>query len=151
MDALDMKLVNRLQEGLPLEEDPYRQIGEELGISRSDVLDRIKTLMHEGYIRRLGGTFDSRKMGYSSILIGARVPENVFEAVARYVNACKGVTHNYRRSGTLNMWFTLCTKEPADKADFLNHLETHFGITELYEFPNMKNFKLHVFFDMKGR
>lgn len=151
MVAIDMKLINRLQEGLPLEEDPYRGIGEDLGLRRSDVLDRIKSLMQTGYIRRVGGTFDSQKMGYSSVLIGAHVPEPVFEAVARYVNTLRGVTHNYRRSGQLNMWFTFCTENPGEKEDLFEQLETYFGITEVYAFPNVRNFKLHVFFDMEGR
>jgi len=151
MDRIDMKLVNRLQEGLPLEQDPYGALGKDLGLDRSQVLGRIAALMDAGYIRRLGGTFDSNKMGYTSILIGAQVPESVFEEAAGYINAFQGVTHNYRRSGVLNMWFTLCTQHTAEKADFIHDLRDRFGITELYEFPNLRNFKLHVFFDMEGR
>lgn len=151
MDQIDMKLVNRLQQGLPLEQDPYGALGSDLGLSRSEVLGRIAALTEAGYIRRLGGTFDSRKMGYSSILIGAQVPENVFDEAAGYVNAFPGVTHNYRRSGDLNMWFTLCTQHAAEKSAFINGFRDQFSIPELYEFPNLKNYKLHVFFDMEGR
>lgn len=151
MDTIDRKLINRLQEGLPLEPDPYRLMGNDLGLDRKEVARRVRTLTEAGYIRRLGGTFDSRKMGYASVLIGARVPEDVFSDVADHINAFPGVTHNYRRTGQLNLWFTLCTASATERIQFLNDLKERFGLTELYEFPNLRNFKLQVFFDMEER
>lgn len=149
MDPLDMKLMNRLQEGLPLELNPYGLIGEELGIPREEVLVRIRALVAQGYIRRIGGAFDTRKMGYSSVLMGAEVPEACFRAVADYVNGFTGVTHNYRRSGVLNMWFTLSTKSPDEKEALLRGLRERFSIEGIYEFPKLKSYKLQVFFDME--
>lgn len=150
MDPLDMKLMNRLQEGLPLNLNPYGLIAEELGITRTEVLTRICSLIEEGYIRRIGGAFDTRKMGYSSLLMGIRVPEDRFHATAEYVNGFSGVTHNYRRSGTLNMWFTLSVKSSDEKEALVRGLRERFSIDEIYEFPKLKSYKLHVFFDMEG-
>ncbi len=151
MDSMNMKLINRLQKGLPLEMNPYGLIGEELGIPRSEVLARIKGLVSEGYIRRIGGSFDTRKMGYTSILMGANVPEHQYREIASHINAVPGVTHNYRRSGFLNMWFTLSVMEPEEKEGLIQDLRTRFAITEIYEFPKLRNYKLHVFFDMEGK
>ena len=47
MDAIDINLVNLLQEGLPLERDPYGIIARQLEITRSEVLKRIKELYQE--------------------------------------------------------------------------------------------------------
>lgn len=151
VDLIDMKLMNRLQEGLPLEKDPYHIIAVNLGIGKSEVLLRIKELISAGYIRRLGGAFDPKTMGYTSILIGANVPEAVFQKVVQYINTVKGVTHNYRRSGFLNMWFTLSVKNLEEKELFLKSLQEDFLITDIFEFPNKRNFKLHVFFDMEDK
>lgn len=149
MDALDMKLMNRLQQGLPLELNPYGILAEALGVSRAEVLERIRRLVAEGYIRRIGGAFDTRKMGYASVLMGARIPEERFYAAAAYVNGFSGVTHNYRRGGALNMWFTLSIKDPCEKEALIRGLKEQFAIEEIYEFHKQKSYKLQVFFDME--
>lgn len=151
MDATSIKLVNLLQQGLPLEKDPYGILAAQLEISRSEVISRIKELFQDGYLRRLGGTFNNAGMGYTSVLFGIRVPDNIFDAVATYVNSFKGVTHNYQRSGMLNMWFTCSVADPGEKELFIQGLQEHFEITEIYDFPNLRNYKLNVFFELEGR
>lgn len=147
----DKKLLNLLQKGLPLEADPYNSIACAMNCTKHELTERIRALSEAGYIRRLGGTFDTNAMGMSSMLLGAHVPENVFYEVAAYINSHNEVTHNYRRPAHLNMWFTFTTKEEATRAEFIKNLQQKFGITEVLEFPNLKNFKLHVFFDMERR
>ena len=150
MDNADRKLINLLQEGLPLERDPYGVFAAKLGVSREEIVERTGALMREGIIRRLGGVFDSGAMGYSSMLVGAHVPEDIFGDAARFVNAHPGVTHNYRRPGVLNMWFTLTTESDDDRDRTLLALRTRFGLTRVIEFPRIRSFKLRVFFDMEG-
>ena len=150
MDATDRKLMNILQQGLPLRQDPYAGIGAALGLTRQEVTARIGALLKAGYIRRLGGMFDTVAMGYSSLLVGMSVPETLFADVARFVNACSGVTHNYRRNAALNMWFTLTVQHEEEKDAFLASLRQTFGLAEVYEFPKLRNFKLRVFFDMES-
>ena len=41
MDPVGRKLVNLLQEGLPLEKDPYGILARELGVSREEVASSI--------------------------------------------------------------------------------------------------------------
>lgn len=151
MDAINTKLINLLQKGLPLEKDPYGILAKQLEISKSEVLARIKELFEAGYIRRLGGTFNNSSLGYTSVLFGMHVPEDIFDTVAAYVNSFKGVTHNYQRSNYLNMWFTFAFANPAEKELLLQGLEERFEITGIFEFSNLKYYKLNVFFDMEGR
>lgn len=150
MDAVDRALLNRLQEGLPLERDPYGALAAETGIPRTELLDRIRRLTGSGHIRRLGGVFDAEAMGYSGVLVGAEVPEEIYREVAAFVGAIPGVTHNYRRPGVLNMWFTLTTESDDDRDRTLLALRTRFGLTRVIEFPRIRSFKLRVFFDMEG-
>ena len=150
MDAVDRALLNRLQEGLPLELDPYGVLAAEIGIPRPELLDRIRTLIVSGRIRRLGGVFDASAMGYSGVLVGAEVPEGIYREVAAFVGAIPGVTHNYRRPGFLNMWFTLTTESDDDRERALRSLRTRFCLARVIEFPRIRSFKLRVFFDMEG-
>ncbi len=149
LDSVGRKLVNLLQEGLPLEKDPYGIIARDLDISRSEVTERIGALVDGGVIRRIGGVFDSAAMGYSSLLVGAAVPGEIFGDAAAFVNSFPGVTHNYRRSGPLNMWFTFASGDPGEIDGLLAALRESFGLSSVYPFPKVKHFKLRVFFDME--
>jgi len=150
LDAAGRQLVNLLQEGLPIEKDPYGILAGKLGVPRSEVAERIRDLTDSGYIRRVGGIFDPAAMGYSSTLVGMRVPEDRFGDVARFVNGVPGVTHNYRREGFLNMWFTLSVAEdPEVKETFIKDIRDMFALEHVYEFPRARYFKLRVFFDME--
>lgn len=149
MDEKDRELLNILQKGLPLEKDPYGIVAEKLNISREAVLQRIAALKDEGYIRRLGATFDTRAMGYTSLLFGAEVEPSAMANVAAYICGIKGVTHNYKRDGALNMWFTLSTATEEERAHFVSTLTQLDGVKAVYPFPKLKSFKLSVFFDMK--
>ena len=89
-------------------------------------------------------------MGRTGVLVGAEVPEEIFREVAAFVGAIPGVTHNYRRPGVLNMWFTLTTESDDERERTLLALRTRFGLTRVLEFPRIRSFKLRVFFDMEG-
>ena len=66
------------------------------------------------------------------------------------MGAIPGVTHNYRRPGVLNMWFTLTTESDNERERALLALRTRFGLPRVLEFPRIRSFKLRVFFDMEG-
>lgn len=151
MDDTNIKLMNLLQKGLPLEKNPYGILAAQLEISRSEVLARINDLFQEGYIRRLGGTFNNSAMGYASLLFGVHVPDDIFDPVAAYVNSFKGVTHNYQRNGMLNMWFTFSFSDLAEKEALLQGLRERFHSLEIFEFANLRNYKLNVYFNLEDR
>ena len=54
-------------------------------------------------------------LGYSSMLVAAKVdPENPWRA-AKVINSHPGVSHNYLRNHDFNIWFTIAT-EPDSRA-----------------------------------
>lgn len=151
MDAVNRKLINLLQKGLPLEKNPYGILAAQLEISRAEVLERIQDLFGKGYIRRLGGVFNNSSMGYASILFGIRVSEDILEPVTAYINSFQGVTHNYQRNDLLNVWFTFSFSDPAEKESLVQGLKERFNIQEIFEFPKLRNYKLNVYFDLEDR
>ena len=163
MDDLDFKILNIIQKGIPVTDEPYHEIAQEMGIEPEILLEKIKCLKDSGYIRRIGAIFDSSKMGYTSILIGMDVAENQLYEVVDIVNAYDEVTHNYYRVGSLkssikdkniktrlNVWFTLSTKNKEDKMNILEDISHVDGVRRLLQFPKLKLFKLKVFFEMGG-
>ena len=107
MDTIDKKLLNLMQNEIPIDKRPFKILGEKLLITENEVLKRVNKLKNEGIIRRIGGIFNSRKIGYTSTLCAAKVPENKIEEVAACINEYDEVTHNYIREDEYNMWFTV--------------------------------------------
>ena len=77
MDPVDKKLLNKLQSGLPIVSRPFKALGEVLNQDERWVLERIRELREKKIIRRLGGVFDSKNLGFSSTLIALKVPLKV--------------------------------------------------------------------------
>ena len=75
IDQIDRKLLNLIQTDFHLSLEPYREIGETLGINEEDVLARLKNMIDSRLIRRLGGIFDS-KMLVTTVRCAMRVDEN---------------------------------------------------------------------------
>lgn len=149
MDSLNKKLLTMIQDDFPICSRPYETIGKKLGIDEKEVIDRIKDLKQKGIIRRLGGVFDSRKLGYKSTLCTMEVPSNRLEEVVKVVNSYTGVTHNYLREHKYNLWFTLIT--PTE--DFLHKVITQIEKTtnlKVYNLPALRLFKINVKFKVPG-
>ena len=54
MDILDRKLLNIIQSGFPLMDEPYAHIGEQLGIDEASVLERLARLQRRAAAARAG-------------------------------------------------------------------------------------------------
>jgi len=147
-DEIDRRLLGIIQTGVPIVPEPYSVIGEDLGISEAEVLARLKILVDSGIIRRLGGVFDSRKLGYSSVLCAMEVPEERIDEVAEVVNSFNGVTHNYLREDAINMWFTLLAPSEEKLAECLTKIGERTGIKEILIFPAEKIYKIRVKFEL---
>ncbi len=147
MDPVDRAILNTIQEEFPLTTKPFEVIGKQVGITEKEALDRIKTLTEKGYIRRIGLILERKKLGYASLLCGARVNKNMIEAVADTINKEPGVTHNYEREGELNLWFTVTMKKMNDIDKFITNLEKTFPI-KVYKFPEKRTFKIKTYFPL---
>ena len=147
-DALDKKLLNMIQSNFPLVPEPYRELGNALGITEEEVIARLQSLMESGVIRRLGGVFDSRKLGYSGTLCAMNVPDERIRAVAGVVNSFDEVTHNYLREDYFNMWFTVLAPTVSRLGEILDEIRELTGIQEILTLPSENVFKIRVNFDL---
>ncbi len=148
IDSVDKEILNLLQEELPLVERPFEEIGEKVGLTGKETMERVDRLKQGGYIRRIGPVLDPKKMGYSSLLCAAAVPPERIEEVAAAVSAHAGVTHNYEREGEPNLWFTVTMKEKKDIDSFISGLEGTYSI-KIYRFQEKRTFKIKTHFALK--
>jgi DNA-binding Lrp family transcriptional regulator len=148
MDAVDKKILNILQTRFPVVPEPFDVVGAELGISGDEVLERVKRLKDSGVIRRIGAVFDSRKLGYTSTLCAARVPEKQVRSFVEVVNGYPGVTHNYRRSHEYNVWFTFIAPDPDALEKALAEIRHRTGITDVISMSAVRTFKINAAFEL---
>jgi len=114
MDATDRQIINCLQLGMPVCEQPYAAVAREIGLSEEALLLRLSRLTELGVISRLGPMYHAEKLGGGLTLAAMQVPAADFERVAQQVNEFAEVAHNYQRDHVFNMWFVLATETPAE-------------------------------------
>ncbi|MBW2411976.1 MAG: AsnC family transcriptional regulator [Deltaproteobacteria bacterium] len=148
MDDIDKAILNRIQSDFPIISRPYLTIADELNLTEAEVLDRISRLKQTGVIRRIGGNFVPAKLGYVSTLCAAKVPEEKIERFADVVNRFPGVTHNYLRENSFNVWFTFIAPSMEEIEQNLKDIEQETGITEILNLPATRVFKIKAQFDV---
>lgn len=144
----DRKLLTLLQEGFPLCARPFAAIGRHLDLTEEEVLERVREFKRRRLIRRLGGVFDTRGLGYASSLVAMRVPPARLEEVGALVSEYDGVTHNYARDGSYNLWFTLIAPSPRELDRLLAEICHRSGVDDILNLPAEKVFKVEASFDL---
>lgn len=150
LSALDRSLLNMLQTGFPRVSRPFAELGRQLGMTEEEVLGRVAALKESGLIRRIGGIFDSQKMGFISTLVALEVETDKIGEVAAAVSSYQGVTHNYEREHEFNVWFTLVAASAEELQKTLDEIISLPGVLKLRNLPALRLFKIGVNFDLSG-
>lgn len=148
LDEIDKLLINRIQSDFPITSRPYLTIADELNLSEKDVLSRISRLKNNGIIRRIGGNFVPGRLGFVSTLCAAKVPSEKISAFAKTVNRYPGVTHNYRRENSYNIWFTFIAPSMQEIEQNLQKISEETGVNDILNLPATKVFKIRAQFDV---
>lgn len=148
MDAFDRKILDIIQSNYPISARPYADVGAQVGLTETEVLARVRALKQKGVIRRIGANFSSQKLGWQSTLCAARVPEERIDEFVAEVNRHPGVTHNYLRQHSYNVWFTFIAPSMEAVRESLADITRNTGISVL-NLPAKKLFKIKVDFAME--
>ena len=152
LDDLDKRLLNLMQGRFPIAPRPYQHVAAEAGITEEAAMARVSELLEERIIRQVTPIFDTRALGYSSMLVAAKVdPENPWRA-ANIINAHPGVSHNYLRNHEFNIWFTIATEpdSPLGLEGTLEVLAREAGAESVRQLPTLKLFKIRMDLEMEG-
>ncbi|MGH2865501.1 MAG: hypothetical protein ACRDJX_09680, partial [Solirubrobacteraceae bacterium] len=107
LEEVDRKLLNLMQGSFPIAPRPFRHVAEQGGVSELEVIGRVQHLLEKRIIRQLTPIFDTRALGYSSMLVAAKVDPEQPHRAAQIINRHPGVSHNYLRNHEFNLWFTI--------------------------------------------
>jgi DNA-binding Lrp family transcriptional regulator len=139
LDDTDRRIINALQGGFPLSDEPYREVAESLDLHTDELLARLESLLARKVLTRFGPMFQIERMGGAFVLAALAAPEDRYDEVAQQVNAFAEVAHNYRREHALNMWFVLATETPDGIAETVARIEVATGLA-VYAFPKEREF-----------
>ena len=151
LDETDKRLMNLLQSSFPLDPEPFALVSSEAELDLDDVLARTRRLLDERIIREITPIFDTRALGYESMLVATKVDSEHPQRAAQAVNAHPGVSHNYLRTHDFNLWFTIATPPDSELglAGTLDVLMRETGAESMRQLPTLTLFKINMNLEME--
>jgi DNA-binding Lrp family transcriptional regulator len=152
LDETDKRLLNALQSRFPLDPRPFVAVAAQTGLDEHEALDRTAHLLRERIIREITPIFDTTALGYSSMLVAAKVDSEQPHRAAHIINEHPGVSHNYLRNHDFNLWFTIATA-PDSKLGLdgtLDVLRELSGSESMRKLPTLTMFKINMNLEMEG-
>ncbi|MFN8111813.1 MAG: Lrp/AsnC family transcriptional regulator [Solirubrobacterales bacterium] len=152
LDETDRKLMNLMQSEFPLDPEPYAKLAAAADLEIGDFMERTQRLLDGRIIREITPIFDTRALGYSSMLVAAKVDAEYPHRPAKIINAHPGVSHNYLRDHEFNLWFTIATA-PDSKLGLegtLEVLQELTGAESIRQLPTLTMFKINMNLEMEG-
>jgi DNA-binding Lrp family transcriptional regulator len=151
LDDTDKRLLNLMQGRFAIAPRPFEQVAQLAEIPVEEVMTRVRRLLEKRIIREITPIFDTRALGYSSMLVAAKVDPEYPHRAAQVINAHPGVTHNYLRDHDFNLWFTIAT-EPGSRLGLqgtLDVLQERTGAESIRQLPTLKLFKIRMDLEME--
>ena len=161
MDELDRRILEALQQDFPLQARPFEVLAQRLGCEADLLWRRVETMLKAGVIRRLGASFDSRKLGFSSTLAAVRVGSELVDRAAQVIGRYPEVTHSYLRDHEFasqppqdaagvpfNLWFTIIAGDQQRIETILREIRTELSLdaADVLNLPRKRTFKLDARF-----
>jgi DNA-binding Lrp family transcriptional regulator len=110
LDPDERRIVQVLQNDLPLVEEPFREAARQCGLGVEAMLACARELLQRHIMRRFAAILHHRKAGYiGNVMVAWSVPEEKVEAVGHQMAQFRAVSHCYQRP-TFPEWpFSLFT------------------------------------------
>ena len=152
MTELEQRLLSVIQDAFPLEERPYKVLAEQLGSDEQSVFEAVENLRQSGVIRRIGGVYDSKALGFISRLCAGKVPtvatgaadDLTLDKFAAAVNEIPAITHNYVRSHEYNVWFTVIAQSEDEIRRIVDRLCASTDLHDVHILSATKKFKINT-------
>ena len=150
-DDVDKALLTEVQKQFPVDHRPFQVLGEKLGILEQDCLERVSRLKTNKVIRQLSAIFDTRSLGYQSTLVAMKADPSRVDEAAEVINQHPGVSHNYKRNDSFNIWFTIAVPPSDSLEQVVKILHTLAKVEETIILPTFRLYKIGVKLDLTGQ
>lgn len=142
LSALDRKILNSIQEDIPLKSQPFKELSQQIGMDEEELLRKIEMFKENGIIRSFGAGLNHKRLGFLSTLVGLRVSSDEADAIAGEFTKYPEVTHCYLREGDYNLWMVFLCLEREKLDNFLKRLTEKVGKENILNLKTKKKFKL---------
>lgn len=178
MTDLEQQILDIIQDGFPIAERPYAVLADLLNRtptchpedtqnlhSEQSVFEAVESLRASGVIRRLGGVYDSRKLGFVSRLCAGVVPASeldfsepregrtptALEKFAEVVAKIPAITHNYVRSHRYNVWFTVIAESEEAVQAVVDKVKSETALQDVHVLASKRLFKINTVMGLDER
>lgn len=104
-DEIDRRIVLATQDGLPLVPQPYHVIAERLGLAPETVMARLRHMLAQGIVRRIGVVPNHYALGFTANGMTVwDIDDTRIGEVGHWVGALGFVSHCYHRPRHLPHW-----------------------------------------------
>lgn len=148
MNKTDRRILNEIQSDFPIAHRPYQELARRLNLTEAEVMNAVRRMKDKGIIRRIGGNFHSSRLNFVSTLCAAKVPEDKIDSFVEAVNRHPGVTHNYLRNNSYNIWFTFIAEDMNIIEQALDEVSRETGVEDILNLPAKRMFKIKVDFEV---
>jgi len=137
LDERDAALIAEIQTGLPLTPCPYAEMGQRIGLSEAEVIDRLKRLQQAGAIKRFGVVVRHHEIGYrANAMTVWDIPDEKVSELGECMGGFEFVTLCYRRPRRLPEWpynlFTMVHGQDRDEVlSNISHMAERCGLASI--------------------
>lgn len=108
MESKDLELLQALQDGIPIESEPFKKVAEQLKLSQAEVINRIASLIQKGKIKRIAASLSQQSIGYkANALVVWNIPNARVNEIGKKMASYKEVTHCYLRPRRKNWKYNI--------------------------------------------
>jgi siroheme decarboxylase len=141
----EQKVAGLIQHDIPVVHRPFLEIGRACSLSEKEVLNIIRHLLKDGYIRRLSAILRHQKAGYTkNALVVWSVPPEQTEEKGKMFAAFESVSHCYERQpafqGKFNL-FTMLHAKTEDIPSLTKKIAAATGINDYLILESLQEYK----------
>lgn len=156
MNSFEQQILDVIQDAFPLAERPYAVLAKKIGSDETTVFDAVEKMRASGVIRRIGGIYDSKRLGFISRLCAGKVSASTLdfsaephaqtpmETFAAVVMDEPAITHNYIRSHEYNVWFTVIAENEAAIQTVVDRVCAKTELRDVHVLSATKKFKINT-------
>lgn len=140
-----MRAASLLQSDIHLKSRPFRDIADSCGLTEKEIINIIKKLTKEGYIRKFGAVLRHHKIGYEkNALVVWSVPQDKIEKAGSTFASFPFISHCYERNpvfGSRYNLFTMLHSKGEDMTSLTNKMAASIDIHDFLILESLKEYK----------
>jgi len=147
------EILYMIQNDFPMKKKPFKTIAKKFGITQKEIISIIKEKKKQKIIRQISAIFDTKSLGYKSSLVAFKIDKSNIEKAILLINSHPGVSHNYQRNHSFNIWFTIAISSNSnfELEDTVKLLAKLTNAKDYILLPTLKMFKIAVKLDTTGK